>query len=174
MPITPLHLGPGILLKAWFRRHFSLTIFALAQGLIDLEPVYYALNNDLPLHRFMHSLLGATVVSLLLISCGGPLYAWISRRFHPTLQISGRNIPLMRERLSQRAVIISALVGAYSHVLMDGVLYQDMKLFWPWSSAQILISGLSQGAAGVGCLLLGALGLTTIVARWIRKGKQYK
>ena len=41
MPVTPFHLGPGIALKSVAPRHFSFTIFAFTQILIDLEALYY-------------------------------------------------------------------------------------------------------------------------------------
>lgn len=39
MPITPFHFGPGALIKAMAPQHVSWTAFALANGLIDLEPI---------------------------------------------------------------------------------------------------------------------------------------
>ena len=39
MPITPFHFGPGALIKAAVPDHFSWTVFALANVVIDLEPV---------------------------------------------------------------------------------------------------------------------------------------
>ena len=39
MPITPFHFGPGALVKVIVPKHFSWTIFALSNILIDLEPV---------------------------------------------------------------------------------------------------------------------------------------
>ena len=48
MPFTPLHLGPGLLLKAAMRRRFSLFTFAGAQFCIDLEPLVLILGNNYP------------------------------------------------------------------------------------------------------------------------------
>jgi hypothetical protein len=45
LPVTPFHLGPGALLKAVAPRHVSWTTFALANGLIDVEPIFYFLFN---------------------------------------------------------------------------------------------------------------------------------
>ncbi len=67
MPITPFHLGPGLALKSCSPRAFSLTAFVIAQVIIDLEPLYYLLRNDYPWHRFMHTLSGATLVTVLTI-----------------------------------------------------------------------------------------------------------
>ena len=37
MPITPLHLGPGAILKAAAGQHMSLSVFAFSQITMDLE-----------------------------------------------------------------------------------------------------------------------------------------
>lgn len=64
MPITPFHLGPGAALKAVLGRRMSFLTFALANGLIDLEPVAnFVLAGD-PAHEFFHTLIGATTVVL--------------------------------------------------------------------------------------------------------------
>jgi hypothetical protein len=39
MPFTPFHLGPGALFKAAGGEHFSFTIFAGSQVLMDIEPL---------------------------------------------------------------------------------------------------------------------------------------
>ena len=39
MPITPFHFGPGAAVKAVAPRHFSFTVFAFSQVMIDLEPI---------------------------------------------------------------------------------------------------------------------------------------
>jgi hypothetical protein len=39
MPFTPLHMGPGIAIKAIARRRFSLMVFGWSQILMDLQPL---------------------------------------------------------------------------------------------------------------------------------------
>jgi hypothetical protein len=84
MPITPFHLGPGAALKAMLGRRMSFTVFALANGLIDLEPIAnFVLTGD-PAHRFFHTLIGATIVVLVSVwpgrlLCERVLRWWNSR-----------------------------------------------------------------------------------------------
>jgi hypothetical protein len=62
MPITPLHFGPGIALKALLAGAFSFTVFALANILIDMEPVVRVLIGAPaipPLAAWTGALLGA-------------------------------------------------------------------------------------------------------------------
>ena len=37
MPFTPLHMGPGMFVKAAMPRHFSIIVFGLTQIVLDLE-----------------------------------------------------------------------------------------------------------------------------------------
>lgn len=73
MPITPFHFGPGALIKAIAPRYFSWTIFALANVLIDLEPVVLFLLIGDPAHPWLHTLPGPSgLPRLLQRSAGSP------------------------------------------------------------------------------------------------------
>ncbi len=39
MPMTPFHVGPGLVFKAVAPRHFSLAVFVGVNVVIDLEPI---------------------------------------------------------------------------------------------------------------------------------------
>jgi hypothetical protein len=52
MPVTPLHLGPGVVLKAALGRNMSLTVFALCQFTMDLEVLARIALGARQLHGF--------------------------------------------------------------------------------------------------------------------------
>ena len=62
MPFTPFHFGPGIFVKAAMPHKFSLRIFILNQVMIDLESLFNILSGQYPVHRFLHTFLGSTLV----------------------------------------------------------------------------------------------------------------
>ena len=64
MPFTPFHFGPGLAVKGMGAPVFSWSAFAAAQVLIDCETLYYLLHQEYPVHRFLHSFLGAAVAGL--------------------------------------------------------------------------------------------------------------
>ena len=41
MPVTPLHVGPALVIKGAFGERFSLLVFCLAQVVMDIEPVVH-------------------------------------------------------------------------------------------------------------------------------------
>jgi hypothetical protein len=65
MPFTPIHFGPGVLVKAAAPARFSFTAFVLANVVIDLEPLCHIVRGDSPLHGTLHSLVGATTTGVL-------------------------------------------------------------------------------------------------------------
>jgi hypothetical protein len=73
MPFTPLHFGPGAAIKAVMPTSFSFTVFVFSQIVMDLEPTYYLLRGDWPVHCFLHTYLGAAVVTGFSILAGKPL-----------------------------------------------------------------------------------------------------
>jgi hypothetical protein len=136
MPITPFHFGPGALIKVIVQRHFSWTIFALANILIDLEPVTLFLLIGDPAHPWLHTLPGAIAVAAAAALIGRKpcevLLAWWNRQLSSGWQIRwlavGPGIP-------RGTAWLSALVGTFSHLGLDSIMHTDVEALWP------LISG---------------------------------
>jgi len=61
MPVTPFHFGPGAAIHALAPRHVSFLAFCGANVLIDVEPLYFMLTAQPPMHRMLHTYLGATI-----------------------------------------------------------------------------------------------------------------
>ncbi len=123
MPLTPLHLGPGILLGFVF--HKRLGIFALALGsvILDIECVYKILTGDYLLHAgFFHSFIGAIIAGIIL---GLVLYPLNNKiyRFKRWLKIE--------QKCSFSMIISGSIIGTVFHVFLDAFLYPEMKPFYP-------------------------------------------
>jgi len=67
VPVTPFHFGPGAALHAAAPRHVSFLAFCAANVLMDVEPLYYMLSGQFPLHRFFHTYVGATLIAIATI-----------------------------------------------------------------------------------------------------------
>ncbi|KON29761.1 hypothetical protein AC482_05665 [miscellaneous Crenarchaeota group-15 archaeon DG-45] len=132
MPFTPFHLGPALLFGLVFFRYLDFPTFLVANVIVDIEPlVVLALGLDLPLHGFLHTFLGGTLVALLLASfmmrAGrslGPLLGF----FH------------LGQTQRRKGVYAAALSGVYLHILLDARLHADIRPFYP-STANPLLSG---------------------------------
>lgn len=160
MPFTPFHFGPGALAHCAAPKHISFLAFCGANVLVDVEPLYYMLTHQYPIHRFFHSYVGATIAGLIFVL----LFALVQRFAMPLLRI------LRLEDLSVRAVALGAFAGTYSHVLLDSVMHADMRPFAPFSDANPLLGAISLRALHGFCLLAGVVGLGIIVARRSRSG----
>ena len=73
MPVTPLHMGPGLLIKSVFRGAFSLTVFGWSQILMDLQPLVVLVTGEGRLHGITHTWLGAAVIGAVAAATGKPL-----------------------------------------------------------------------------------------------------
>ena len=76
MPFTPLHMGPGLAVKAVMQRKFSLMVFGWSQVAIDLQPLLAMTTGLVELLGFSHTLLGATLIGLLSGATGKHLGEW--------------------------------------------------------------------------------------------------
>lgn len=65
MPFTPFHFGPGALLHSAAPKHVSFLAFCGANVLVDVEPLYFMLTHQYPIHRFFHTYVGATVAAAI-------------------------------------------------------------------------------------------------------------
>ncbi len=147
MPFTPLHMGPGLVIKALFRGSFSLVVFGVAQIIMDLQPLFVILTGQGHLHGFSHTCLGATLIGGFSMVLGKYFAEWLLAR-----------LPLPPVTLSWKVVGISAFLGTYTHVLLDTIMHADLLPWYPFSSHNELLYLLSHDALNLTCLITGLLG----------------
>jgi len=150
VPITPFHFGPGVLFAGAAPRRVSLIAFVAANCITDVESIYNVLTNHFPYHRFLHTFVGAAVVTVLTIA----LFLF-SRQL-------ARKVPLPNwfswQQLTLGPVAVGALLGSFSHIVLDGVMHADMRPFSPWSDANPFLHAVPLGALHLGCVVSAALG----------------
>jgi len=125
MPLTPLHLGPGLLLGVFTIKFFNLWAILLGSVVMDVEPMVLLIVNpcySCPHHWFFHSILGAIFGSLIL--------AAILYKFREKLnQIS------LKFRISQpfsfKILFFSSLVAWLIHIFFDSLTHFDVFPLWP-------------------------------------------
>lgn len=168
MPITPFHFGPGAAVKALAPRHFSFTVFAFSQCLIDLEPIGMFLATGAPVHPWLHTYLGATLVFAVSWWAGPPACRWALRAWNARLS------PAQARWLGQDPVIpgsaaaAGAFVGAYSHVAIDSLMHGDMEPFAPFSPVSPWLHAVSIETLQWACVAAGVLGALGLLAwRWL-------
>jgi len=172
VPITPFHLGPGALFKAAAPRHFSFTVFAFSQGLIDLEPIGFFLFTGDPVHPYLHTFLGATLVFLASWGIGRPVCEWVLRLWNTRLSPAQARWLAQEPAISATAAGIGAFVGAYSHVAIDSIMHGDMAPFAPFSPVNPSLLVVSVESLQWLCVLAGLAGIAVMaVGRWRERGR---
>jgi hypothetical protein len=165
MPFTPFHFGPGLLVKGIAARWYSWTAFIAAQVVIDCETLYYLSRQEYPLHRRLHTFVGAaiaglaTAVALLGIK-------WLIDQAAPRLADSlNSHRPSIQAELSTTGLLVGGFVGGISHPLLDGMMHMDIKPFLPWTDKNPLLRVVEIEALHTGCEIAGLIGLL-FVAVW--------
>ena len=154
MPFTPFHLGPAVLIGFILLRYLDLPTLILASVLVDLEPLAVLMFGlPGPLHGFFHSFLGASGAVLRLRDFLEPVYVF--------LRLEGDRRP--------RRLLVAALLGTWSHVVLDAPLYGRMRPFYPFGGNPLFGVDLYLGLGAYGfCLLSGVAGAILFVARYVR------
>jgi membrane-bound metal-dependent hydrolase YbcI (DUF457 family) len=148
MPITPFHFGPGAALHALAPRHVSFLAFCAANVVIDVESLYNLVHRREPVHAFLHTYVGATLVVLGLVAL-----FWALRRAGVT-----RLLP----SLTLRQVSLGAALGAWSHVVLDSVMHHDIRPLLPFSEANAL-----QGVVDLSTLHQACLASALFAGLWM-------
>jgi hypothetical protein len=164
MPVTPLHMGPGLLFKGAAGRHFSLMVFGFSQVLIDIEPGIRFLRGDGTLHGFTHTYLGATLIAVAAVLIGRPVCQFLLRYWNPDPASAVLNWLPAPKVIPWPAAITGAFVGSYSHVLIDSLMHADMEPFAPLWDQNALLHVISVDALHVFCMLSAVLGLMLLFA----------
>ena len=120
MPITPFHFGPGALFKCAAPGHLSWTVFALANMLIDLEPITLFFVTGDPTHPWLHTPPGAIDYATNGI-CGTHHLAW--ERLQRAAGITLHHIPFksaapaLQEVLAGRvSMMLIGVSTAFPHI----------------------------------------------------------
>ena len=122
VPFTPFHLGPSLLVGLLVFPLLYLPAFLIGSVIVDVEPLGFLLLGLPVQHLFFHTFIGATVsavvLSLIILPFRGVLESLMEKIHLPQtttpIQLTG-----------------AALLGAYSHVVLDAFLYPEMQPFWP-------------------------------------------
>lgn len=146
MPLTPFHFGVGLAAKAVLSSRFYLLFFVGLQVLTDVETLYNLVHQRYPVHRFLHTLVGATVLALAASAVVLGLLAWRRRVFR-----SARELPWA-------TLLLTALFSTWSHVVLDGIMHADVRPFAPFSASNPLLGLVSVAALHGICILCGVLG----------------
>ena len=164
MPFTPFHLGPALAAKAASPRHLSFLVFASTQVVIDAEVGFYMVRGLWPVHRFLHTYLGATLVAVAAVVLGRPLLGLAIRGWNRLAAASRRGDLRIEPSIPFVAALSGALSGGYSHVLLDSVMHRDMRPFAPWSDSNGMLHLMSVDHLYLLCVALGALGGIALLA----------
>lgn len=158
MPFTPFHFGPGAALHALAPRRISFLAFCAANVVVDIEPLYYMLTHQYPLHRFFHTFVGVSVAIALTVALFIGLQKVAAKiRFIPNL-FGWKSLALL-------PVVIGAVLGGYTHIVLDGLMHGDIRPLAPFSSANPFQGQVSLEALHWFCIYAGAFGLATVAIR---------
>ncbi len=128
MPITPLHYP---LAFAFSKTNKRLLLPGVVVGsvILDIEvPVMWFFFSDLPDHLILHSLVGAVTVGTLL----AVVVTWL---FYPPIisTIFRVDKDELREVCSVSGMLVlSCLIGVFSHLLLDYPMHWFNPILWPW------------------------------------------
>jgi len=137
MPLTPFHLGPGLLIGLLLLSWIDFPTFLVASVIVDVEPiVVLAFGLDYPLHGFFHSFLGGTLVAFLLAAVMSKVRASLS----PLLSFFK-----LEHKSSFKSILIASLSGIYIHILLDSRMHRDIRPFYPLDVNPLLNSSALPG-----------------------------
>lgn len=126
MPITPFHFGLNSCIALPLSKYIDFPVFILVNCIIDLEPLIVILFNlRYPVHGYCHTLLIGSfvgVLSAVLFYLGKD----VLRKLMNFLRLSYET--------NFKKILISAILGIWLHVLLDALLYTDIRPFYPLTS----------------------------------------
>ncbi|MCD6444947.1 hypothetical protein CW710_01510 [Candidatus Bathyarchaeota archaeon] len=156
MPFTPFHLGPALLIGLLMFRLLDLPTFLVANVIVDIEPfLVLALGLPLPLHGFLHTYVGGSILAALLtlvMSSAREFLTGLTRVFR------------VEQKYSVKTIGLSSFSGIYLHILLDSFLYREMKPLYPLDVNPFL-DALSSAQVYTLCSVSLAIGIMIYLAK---------
>jgi Domain of unknown function (DUF4184) len=174
VPVTPFHLIAATPIKAIVPRQFSWSVFTLTNIVIDLEPISVFLVTLEPRHLFFHTIIGATLVAALCATigvgwCESAIKIWNEEiRGKPEEKWFKSN-----ETISKFSAWFSALIGAWTHLLLDSFMHYDIRPLSPFTDANVLLGVISIGWLYSICLTLGLIGFVLLLIRRLKNRSNF-
>lgn len=138
-------------------RKISFLAFAAANVLVDIEPAYFMLTGQYPLHRFFHTGIGAMLAAAATVA----LFA-AALRAAKSFRLPD---PFQWQSLRLGPIAFGAVLGTGSHVLLDSVMHADMHPLAPFSDANPLYRALPLDDLHRLCLLAAAAAIVVLLLR---------
>ena len=168
MPFTPFHIAAGASVKAIAPKHFSWSIFTLTNIMIDCEPLYYHFTEGMLSHKFFHSIIGVSIVAILSATLGKPLSEYGLKIWNNSLAPEDKRWLGSGIKISHLSAWAGAIIGAYSHLVLDSIMHMDIKPLSPFSDENILLDTVNLINLHALCLILLGIGvLVYFVKRYI-------
>ncbi|RJG41872.1 metal-dependent hydrolase [Motilimonas pumila] len=160
MPFTPFHMGTGILIKALLQGSFSLMVFGWSQIVMDLQPLWVLIQGHGHLHGFSHTFIGGSLLAVVSALSG----KYLSEFGLTILRISKASQPI---EISWLVAFISAFIGCFSHVILDGIMHFDVQPFYPISLNNPMLGLVSVASLHKICLYTGLVGAAIFyIVQW--------
>jgi hypothetical protein len=148
-----------LFVKGVAARSFSWTAVVASNIVIDFESLYYLSRDAWPVHRQLHTFLGAGIVGAVVAIASIAVARWLPRRWFTTAA--------REAEVSRVGIVSGAMVGALSHPLLDGIMHPDIEPFQPWTAANPLHALVGLSPLHLGCLAAGVVGLVLLLV-WKR------
>ncbi len=162
MPLTPFHLGPGLFFGLLFFRLIHLPSFLVASVIVDLEPALVLfLGLPYPLHGFFHSFLGASIAAIALSAAMIALNGKVQKAMS-SLKLG--------QKMSKAQIFASSFLGIYLHIILDSVLYTDIRPLFPLTANPFYNSSMLAGFEIYGlCTISFILGLALYTLKVLKR-----
>lgn len=171
MPVTPFHFGPGALIKVLVPAGFSWTVFALANVLIDLEPIGLFVFTGDPAHPWLHTLPGALLVAAAAVA-GRPLCeAWL-HFWNRQLNVAQARWLGVMPTISATQAWAGALLGTLSHLALDALMHPDVRPLWPFVPDNPWRGAVALDVLHWSCVVAGGMSIFVWVVKRIRRERQ--
>jgi len=133
-------------------------VFGWTQVIMDIQPLVVLITGEGHLHGFTHTFVGATLLAVA-SALSGKYAAEFGLRFIGETEY----LPIR-----WAVVFLSAFIGAYSHVLLDGIMHADLQPFAPFFASNGFLGMLSIEALHDFCLYSGlvGVGLYYAISQW--------
>jgi len=161
MPFTPIHMGPGILIKAILQSSFSLMVFGWTQIVMDIQPLIVMITGEGHLHGFTHTYVGAVLIAIFSALTG----KYLSEFSLKILRISKSENPIS---IVWWVVFLSAFVGSFTHVFLDSIMHADVEPFFPLTLGNQFLGLISIPLLHKVCLYSGLIGAAIYYGTYLK------
>ena len=124
------------------------------------------MQKEWPVHRFLHTYIGATTIIIFSYFVGKPICEFLLKAWNTILSPKPNHLLHIIPKITRISALSGAIIGAYSHVLLDSIMHSDITPFSPFTDKNGILNTITITELHILCSVAAVIGFVALMVKF--------